>query len=101
MKTSAKWLNSSLIILVFSALLSLPSILTGEDGERAAGPDDPRLRQQEWMNLESQRLMARTRAQQAQMRQWNSDRARSERSAAETVKVKQPKNHRKAGGSDQ
>jgi hypothetical protein len=102
MNTLGRWINRSwvLILVVFLALLSLPTILAAWDVERGAGLEDRRLRQQEWLNGEFQKLMAKSRVQQAQMRQWHSDLARSKRSAAKAAKVKQ-QNDREAGGSAQ
>ncbi len=102
MKTLAKWMNWSwvLIIVVSLAMLSLPTILTAGESERAAGPEDRRLRQQELLNRVSHKAMAKAQVQQARMRQWRSDQTRLERSAAKAAKLKL-QNDRKAGGSAQ
>ena len=102
MKTLGRWINRSwvLILIVFLALLSLPTILTAWEAERGATLEDRRLQHQEWLNWEFQKLMAKSRVQQAQMRQWHSDLARSKRSAAKATKVRL-QNDRKAGGSAQ
>jgi hypothetical protein len=90
--------SCALFLIVFLALLSLPTILKAWGPERGAKLEDRRLPYQEWLDEEFQKLMAKSRVQQAQMRQWHSDLARSKRTAAKAAKVRL-QNDRKAGGS--
>jgi cell division protein FtsB len=102
MNTLGKRINRTCmpVIIGLLALLSVPTILTAWEGVRGAELQHSRLRQQEWLNGEFQKLMAKSRVQQAQMRQWHSDAARSRRSVAKAARVKL-QNDRKAGGSAQ
>jgi hypothetical protein len=94
MKTSAKSISRSLVlfIIVLLGVLSFPEIVTAGEGEAAARLQGQRLRQQEKVYLKYQDLLVKARAQQAQIRQWHRDAARSKRLAAKAKE--KPQNQR-------